>query len=378
MGKIISLIHCADLHLDAPFKSMGCDSYTGDRRKDLKKTFESIISLALEKNVDYLLVSGDLYEHDYAGRTVIRWINEQFARLGDKLVIIIPGNHDPYTGNSWYRNYTWSPNVRILSSKTPEYRDTTTSCYFYGIGFNTYRQETVSIAKEPEIFPEYLNICLFHGTVDMPFAQQAYNPVDSKELLGMGFDYYALGHFHKFNDKLADEGILNPGSPEPLGFDEQNEHGVYLVELTKDGEQIHREYEFVPLQQREYHGIEYDVGGIADNANLISRISEALREKVLKTDIIRINLVGRLNFGMCIDLKEIEQNLMDEYYYVRVKDNTRPAYNIEELASEKNITGVFIEMMQKKIEKAAGEEKQLFEKALYLGLEALLTGNVEI
>jgi exonuclease SbcD len=376
MERSISFIHCADLHLDAPFKSMG--AYTGDRRNDIKQTFEKIISLSLDKNVDYLLVSGDLFEHDYAGRKTIQWINEQFERLSDKPVIIIPGNHDPCTDDSWYRNYTWCPNVRILSSKNPDFRDDSLSCYFYGIGFDSYRQEAVIITVAPENRPNFFNICLFHGTVDMPFAQQPYNPVNSSQLLKMGFDYYALGHFHKRNEALAKEGIINPGSPEPLGFDEQDKHGVYWVKLTKDNEKLRREYDFIPLQQREYKVIDFDAGGIVDNAQLKQALSEALSRQAKKTDIIRIDLVGRLNDDIYIDINETEQHLMNEYYFLNVKDNTRPNYNLEELAFEKNIIGVFVDIMQEKIGNAQDEEKPLMRKAMYLGLEALLTGNVEI
>jgi hypothetical protein len=35
-------------------------------------------------------------------------------------------------------------------------------------------------------------------------------------------------------------------------------------------------------------------------------------------------------------------------------------------------------MMKEKIENACGDEKQMLEKALYIGLEALLTGKVDI
>lgn len=378
MERSISLIHCADIHMDSPFRSLGYGSYSSDRRSDVKKTFERIITLALERNVDYLLISGDLYEHDYAGRSVIGWINEQLSRLGDKICVIIPGNHDPYTEDSWYRNYSWAPNVRILSSKNPDFRDTRLPCYFYGIGFDTYRQELFSVTSEAEILPEYINICLFHGTVDMPFAQQAYNPVDSDSLLKMGFDYYALGHFHKLNETLAEKGILNPGSPEPLGFDEQGEHGVYFVRLTKNEGKVKRDYERIILQQRKYHDIGFDVSGITDNTQLKSAIIEALNKKASKSDLIRINLTGRLNLSICIDSKEIEKSLAGEYYFVDVRDNTKPGYNLSELAKEKNITGVFVELMQNRIKNSPESERPMLEKALYLGLEALLTKNVEI
>lgn len=378
MGKSISLIHCADIHMDSPFKSLGYGNYSSDRRSDVKKTFERIITLALERNADYLVISGDLYEHEYAGRSVIGWINEQLSRLGDKICVIIPGNHDPYTEDSWYRNYTWAPNVRILSSKTPHFRDDRTSCYFYGIGFDTYRQEELSISKEADILPEYINICLFHGTVDMPSLKQPYNPVDSDWLLNMGFDYYALGHFHKFNDSLSDKGILNPGSPEPLGFDEQGDHGVYFVKLAKNDGKVDREYERIILQQRKYHDIDFDVNGITETTRLKAALLEELDKKASKSGLIRINLTGRLDSNICIDLNEIEQSLAGEYYFVNIKDNTKPGYNLDELAKEKNITGVFTAIMQDRIKNSSESERPVLEKALYLGLEALLTGNVEI
>ncbi|NLY19383.1 MAG: DNA repair exonuclease [Clostridiaceae bacterium] len=378
MGQSVSLIHCADIHMGSPFKSLGLGNYSSDRRIDIKKTFGNIINLALERNVDYLLISGDLYEHDYAGRALIGWINEKLSRLGDKICVLIPGNHDPYTEDSWYRNYSWAPNVRILSSKNPEFRDARTSCYFYGMGFDAYRQEVLSITKEAEIFPEFINICLFHGTVDMPFSQQPYNPVDSDWLLKMGFDYYALGHFHKYDDSLSDKGIINPGSPEPLGFDEQGEHGVFFVRLSKNEGQVVREYERIVLQQRKYHDIDFDVSGISDSIQLKSALLEALNKKASKSDLVRINLTGRLKSGFYTDLKETGQSLAGEYYFVNIKDSTKPDYNLTELAMEKNITGVFIRMMQDRIESSPESERQLLMKALYLGIEALLTGSVEI
>jgi len=56
MEKRVSFIHCADIHLDAPFSALGKDNLSTERRKDLKKVFGNIIDLVIEKDVDFLLI----------------------------------------------------------------------------------------------------------------------------------------------------------------------------------------------------------------------------------------------------------------------------------------------------------------------------------
>jgi len=56
----IRFLHCADIHLDAPFGGRGCREYAEMRRKDVWKTFESAVGLAEEEQVDFILICGDL------------------------------------------------------------------------------------------------------------------------------------------------------------------------------------------------------------------------------------------------------------------------------------------------------------------------------
>ncbi|NLG88990.1 MAG: DNA repair exonuclease [Clostridiaceae bacterium] len=378
MVQKISFVHCADIHLDASFKGDGSYSYSSERRKDLKKTFETIINIVLEKNADFLLISGDLYEHEYAAKSTVNWLNEQFSKLGDKPVIIVPGNHDPYVKNAWYRIYPWNENVRILTTAAPDFTDSTKNVYFYGIGFDTFRQERLPEIKPPSVSADNINICLFHGTLDMDFTGNPYNPVSSEELRGLGFDYYALGHFHRRNESLAGEGMIYPGSPEPLGFDEQGEHGVYFVSISKENGKAETRYHFIPVQQRKYCEYNLDAGGIQSEEELVKRAVLLLESSNAERDIVKINLTGRIPADISLDLSVLEHALADRCFSLSINDCTCPDYDLDELAEEKNITGVFINMMKEKIENASGYEKEMLEKALYLGLEALLTGKVDL
>lgn len=377
MEKRVSFIHCADIHLDAPFSALGKDNLSTERRKDLKKVFGKIIDLVIEKDVDFLLISGDLYEHEYAARSTIAWINGMFRNLGSKQVIIIPGNHDPCVKNSWYRSYKWSDNVHILTTENPEYFDENLNVYFYGIGFDTFHQETLPVQKPPVVLPDRINICLFHGTLNMQFTESPYNPVDIRYLSELGFDYYALGHFHSRSEEYSEKGIINPGSPEPFGFDETGDHGVYLVELVK-GDGLKRRYSFVKTQERAYYELNISADGAESTESLAGKISSVINSCNGNGNIFRINLTGRISPGFRPDVQYLQHYFENKCFSMQINDYTRPAYDLEELAKEKTMAGVFVRKMMKRIEDAKEEDRQVLEKALYFGLEALFDGTVSI
>ena len=375
--KKVSLVHCADLHLDAPFAGFGSTSLSQQRRRDLKESFQKIISLVLEKNADYLVIPGDLYEHHYAAVSTIHWLNEQFARLGDRQVVLVPGNHDPYVSNSWYKNFSWGSNVHILATASPEYFDETKGACFYGIGFDTFRQEQLPAIPPPTAYPDRINLCLFHGTLDMAFTQSPYNPIDLNTLLGFGLDYYALGHFHGTNDKHADLGVVNAGSPEPLGFDEPGRHGAYWVSLEKQDGRIRREIQFIQLQKRFYRELKLDITGCSSGYKLRKLLEERFDWAALREDILRIKLAGSMPPGMKPDLQAAEEFLHKACFHGQLIDLTEPAYDLNILSFYNNIAGVFVRNMREKIEKADSEEKRMLEKAMQLGLDALLRGSTE-
>ena len=109
--RCIKFVHCADIHLDAPFISLGIkDSHSlvgksALRRMDLKNTFESIMKIAEDEGAGFVFISGDLYEHNYVRKSTINFVNGIFKGLGNVKVIIVPGNHDPWVKGSYYRDF---------------------------------------------------------------------------------------------------------------------------------------------------------------------------------------------------------------------------------------------------------------------------------
>ena len=57
-------------------------------------------------------------------------------------------------------------------------------------------------------------------------------------------------------------------------------------------------------------------------------------------------------------------------YYAKVKDSTVPALDIEQIASEISLKGIFVKNMLSLIENASKDEKEELAAALRLGLKA--------
>jgi DNA repair exonuclease SbcCD nuclease subunit len=378
----IKFVHCADLHLDAPFTSLGGEKEkSSERRQDLKDTFQKIINLAASEKSDLLLISGDLYEHSYAGKSLISFLNSCFRSIPHTRVIIIPGNHDPITANSFYRNCEWEKNVHILSEDMPYVCFDEINTCVYGIGFKSFSKESAGEYDFTIAHPEYINIMLAHGTVDMNIGDGIYNPMSSEALAALGMDYVALGHFHNRIDDIGGKKTLyNPGSPDPLGFDETGAHGVYKGSIRKDeGNQAILEINFEQMNKKTYEVRELRVDGCGSNEEVIARISDSLEYRDFGNTLLSLALKGHIENGFRIDTQKIPLSFKDRLYYLKIKDETEMSYNVTEIAREPGLKGLYARKMIARMEKTDDQnQKAIIQKALYYGLEALQNGKLEI
>ena len=97
-----SFIHTADLHLDSPFKGISeiSEEISLELTEATFKTFNKIIDLCIEKQVDFLLIAGDIYDGaDRSLRAQLRF-RDGLKRLSENGIntYIVHGNHDPLDG----------------------------------------------------------------------------------------------------------------------------------------------------------------------------------------------------------------------------------------------------------------------------------------
>lgn len=380
--KTIKFLHCADLHLDMPFSSLGISGEKSTiRRQELMETFQKIIEVAKEEVVDLIFISGDLYEHNYVKKSTINFINDKFNEIPNIKVFIVPGNHDPYLQNSYYKNYNWCSNVNILSFENPYVALEGLDTYVYGVGFRNFYEEKSLLYDIKPLKPQAVNILLVHGTVDMDFKQSVYNPMTSENLSALEMDYVALGHFHNRSENIGgNKNIFNPGSPDPLGFDEPGEHGVFIgtISITEDGGK-QCETHFIKLNRRFYESLEVEVEGAGTDEQVANKIMGVLRGKDYQNGLFNIILKGYIDEGYRINIAKVQSYLDDKIFYIKIKDETAADYNFDEIKKEPGLKGLFTRKIFLLMEKTEDEyEKKLLLNALYYGIEALEQGRIDL
>ena len=355
----MKFVHIADMHFDSPFVNLSDKDILGDlRRLEQRKVFKKVIQYIQENQIEYLFISGDLYEHKYIKQSTIEYINNLFKEIPDTKIFISPGNHDPYLKNSYYNKFNWNENVKIFYNKIEKIEEENIN--IYGYGFDDFYCTNCGIEQFEIEDESKLNLLIIHGTLDgASLEEKQYNSITRRLLQEKKFDYIALGHIHK-PDYTTN--IVYPGSTISLGFDELGEHGMIVGEIQKKELKI----EFIPLDDEQFKEIEMDISEFLSKEELIEKINQL---EIANNEYIKIILIGNRNFEINkYDLlKYIEKQRI-----IKIKDHTKIAYDLEKIANENTLKGLFAKEMLQKLEQTNEiEEKEIIEKAIEIGLEAL-------
>ena len=232
--KNLKFIHVADTHLGkTEFKLK-------EREEDFYKAFEQVIDFALEKKVDFVIHSGDLFDTARPPmRTVIFAIN-QINRLKEKEIpfFVIGGSHDIGAGESILSVLDAAGVLKNLSESryydgfnvNGEFVKDTYICGIYGKRANI-REIYKNLKAKPK---GKFNIFMFHHTISD--INPRFADIE-KSLLPKGFQYYAGGHWHGFFKTSYDKGIIvYPGSTEYCDLSEMKRDKEKYFVFYEDGD----------------------------------------------------------------------------------------------------------------------------------------------
>lgn len=357
----MKFIHMADMHFDAPFTVLNTKSKLGEKRRlEQREVFKKIIEYIADNDIEYLFIAGDLYEDEYIRETTIEYINNLFKRIPNTKIYITPGNHDPYTMNSMYKNFDWNSNVKIFKNNVEIVENEDVD--IYGFGFNDFYCRNSGIENIEIKNRNKINILITHSALDGGSTPNLeYNPLNKNKLKQLGFDYIALGHIHKkdYNSEL-DQRIVYPGSTISRGFDELGKHGVILGEIDKEKLKL----EFLPIDKKEFVEEKIDITNINSVEELIEKINEIQTEENIFYKII---LIGKRNFE--INIYYLYQFITNENI-IKIKDETQINLDIEKLSEEINLKGLFLkEILNDKNNKIINTDTA--EKIIEIGLNIL-------
>lgn len=260
-GHMLRFIHAADIHLDSPLK--GLEQYEGapveEIRGATRRAFENLVDLALDREVDFVLIAGDLYDGDWKDHNTGLFFVAQMHRLreADIPVVMISGNHD--AANKMTRRLRLPANVTLLSHSRP---DTADSGKLADLGVAVHGQSFRTAAVTDNLAAAYpprrsgmFNIGLLHTALDGADGHAPYAPCSLDHLRQKEYDYWALGHVHTRQVCCEESSIVFPGNVQGRHIRETGPKGCYLVTALEQGG---CELEFLPLDVFRWQRCEVD------------------------------------------------------------------------------------------------------------------------
>lgn len=237
----LKLLHVSDLHLDSPFVGIGNDS--PKLQKELIhapfKAFERCVSIAINEDVDVMLISGDIYNSERQSIVAQHFFMNQMERL-DKVdipVVLIHGNHDYLRSDK--ARMVYPQNVHALDSRQVSSFDFRLEdgrvVQIHGFSYTTkWVQERVIKEYPVNHNAEMFSIGLLHGALEGIESDSGnYAPFSLEELLSKNYDYWALGHIHKAEVLNQEPLIQYAGTIQGRHINESGDKGCYIIELEK-------------------------------------------------------------------------------------------------------------------------------------------------
>ncbi|MBU5593995.1 DNA repair exonuclease [Amphibacillus sp. MSJ-3] len=304
MTEKIKFIHCADLHLDSPFKGMSTlpDSLYQELKNSTFAALDNLVNLAIKEQVDFVLIVGDLF--DQSVKSV--YAEMQFIIACQKLnkvnipIYLSYGNHDYLEARQ--HTFTYPENVHIFESDQVEVKVFSKNGHpLVGIHGFSYSERAVLDNKTTEFQPvEGLayQIGMLHGSIQQSTEHDYYAPFQLSDLQTKNIDYWALGHIHKRAILSRNPAIVYPGNTQSRSIKESGEKGCYLVELN----QMETKLTFKALHAIQFDRLSVNVSDCQQVDQLYDLLYQRLSSLKKQKSIIFLTLTG------------VNQTLVSHYY----------------------------------------------------------------
>lgn len=193
-------IHAADVHLDSPLQ--GLELHEGAPvellRGATRRALENLVQLAIEENVDFLVIAGDVYDGDWKDYSTGLFFRSQMVKLAAKgiPVYLIAGNHDAASVIS--KKLLLPENVHVFSTRAAETKEVADHpVAIHGRGFPNRAVPENLVKDYPLAAPGKFNLGILHTSLTGKPGHDTYAPCSEKDLSEKGYGYWALGHIHQ-------------------------------------------------------------------------------------------------------------------------------------------------------------------------------------
>lgn len=273
-------IHTADIHLDSPLRGLaGYEGPAVERiRTATRQAFDNLISEAIDQEVGFVVIAGDLYDGDWRDYQTGLFFARQMGRLAatDIPAFVLHGNHDAESQIT--RRLTLPDGVNVFSTRKPE----TFTIEELGVALHgqSFRQRDITdnlVPAYPEPVDGAFNIGVLHTGMGGMGGHLNYAPCTLGELVAKGYDYWALGHVHQGGILHHNPHVVFPGNLQGRHIRETGPKGAYLVSV-EDREIV----ELDPLHTDvvRWTHLQVSIEGCDRDAEALERVREAVEQAI--------------------------------------------------------------------------------------------------
>lgn len=291
----MKFIHTADLHLDSSLRGLSsyADAPAERLRTATRDAFHNLVTQAIEEQVDFMVIAGDVYDGDWKDFNTGLFFIRQMGRLRHAgiPVYLLYGNHD--ADSEMTRGLELPDNVHVFSSRKAEtFRIDSRKVALHGRSFKVAATTENLLPGYPEPVAGWLNIGVLHTALEGNAEHARYAPCSVAELQAKGYQYWALGHVHEHWVQRGDVTMAYPGNLQGRHIRELGARGALLV-TAEEGEVT--EVERLEVDVLRWHALELDVSAAPDLRSAMRMVGQAM-EQVLESTPADLPLAMRVVF----------------------------------------------------------------------------------
>ena len=361
----MKFLHMADCHVGG---------WREEKLNDLSiEHFRKAIDAALNENVGFVLISGDLFDVAMPGFDIINSVAKELSRLRESNVdvYIIPGSHDYSASGKTALNILESAglcvNVYKLENDELKLFEDKTGVKITGIlgrRGGLEKEDYKKLIKENLENEKGFKIFMFHTALE-EFKPRDLDEVECTSYLSLpkNFDYYAGGHVHYLFDIVKEKygKIVYPGPLFPNNFKEIEELKRGSFCIVDDKLNLQRKY----LEIK--NGVEsFTVSGKSPN-EINAQIEKIIEISDFSDKVITLRVAGELETGKVSDVKirEFAKRMEDKgAFHVMKNTNKLKLKEFEEVRLEGEVKDIEKELIKANLGQFKVENEEVLTNEL--------------
>lgn len=293
---MIKFIHAADIHLDSPLIRLSYHegAPVDELRQATRQALNNLVALAITEKVDFVLISGDLYDGDWKDYNTGLYFVSQMSKLREAHipVYLISGNHD--AASKITRTIRFPEGTHVFPKNEPSTLIVKNlDVAIHGQSFASPAVTQNLSLNYPAPIPGNFNIGMLHTCATGREGHEPYAPCTVEDLQLKGYDYWALGHVHQREILSHDPLIVFPGNTQGRNIRETGAKGCMLVTVDEKGRPS---ADFKSLDVIRWIRLPVDASGAGSGNDVVDLVSENM-ERILGENsgmplIARVEIAG--------------------------------------------------------------------------------------